>query len=71
MQNQPETFTREATGLFVRQLFFYQFFNNFPTLSLWKINIFDILNIGDFLLDFCYIAKYWNPDQIQHLAGSV
>ena len=41
-----------ATLLFMGQLFFLQFLNNFPALLSCKICVFDMLNIVDFFLIF-------------------
>ena len=48
----------------------YYVFNNFTALS-WKIGVFNIFNLVVFFSDLCYIAKYWNFDQIKLLTGSV
>ena len=44
---------------------FYQFVHNFSVLLLCKINVYDIFNMIDLFLDFWFIAKYWNPDEIK------
>ena len=36
------------TWLFIEQLFFWYFLNNFSALLLCRINVFDIFDIGDF-----------------------
>ena len=41
----------------LNNFYFYQLINNFSALLLFKINVIDIFYMGDFVSDFCYIAK--------------
>ena len=35
--------------LYIEELFFYQLFNHFPALLLYRLNFLDIFNVADFL----------------------
>ena len=46
---------------------FVRFFNHFSESLLYKINVLDIFN----MVDFCFIAEYWNSHPIKLFFGNV